>query len=102
PEDVVMAVEFARTTVAEMREGDSARGHGELENLRRGIRVSETYLDAERCGEPDCVQRAVTFGSQSEQNRIALGGLAQLANVFHGRVAHPPRIVGAAEARLGG
>ena len=58
PEDVVMAVQFARTPVTQVREPSRAGFDGLAQNVGRGVRVAEADFDATRNSQLDRLQCA--------------------------------------------
>src|SRR5690349_5642276 len=93
PEDVVVPVQFARTAVSQMREALRAGLDRLPQCLRRSVGVTQTDLDAERCGQLDGFQRAWPFRRNREQYRIIAGDGSQFPDVIRRRVYHSRWVV---------
>ena len=67
PQDVIMAIEFSRASIAEMREPARSRLHGPTQDFLQGIGVAKADFDPKRhcaCNRFNC---AIPLGSKREQ-----------------------------------
>ena len=101
PEDIIVAIEFAWATVAQVSEADSARFDGGMENRGGGVGVTEADFDAERNGQLNCVEGAGPFGGEGQEQWIRVGDGSQLKNMLRCRIAGEGSIVRSVKARLG-